>query len=57
MYHSLTGTLKRLEDQTKVYPGHHYADVPVSTLGDEKRRNPFMMSGSVEAFLRLTMGR
>ncbi len=57
MYQSLTGTLKRLEDHTKVYPGHNYADLPVSTLGDEKRQNPFMMSGSVEAFLRLTMGR
>ncbi len=57
MYHSLTGTLKRLDDHTKVYPGHHYADVPVSTLGDEKRQNPYLMSGSVEGFLRLTMGR
>lgn len=57
MYHSLTGTLKRLDDQIKVYPGHHYADVPVSMIGDEKRRNPFMMSRTVEEFLHLTMSR
>jgi hydroxyacylglutathione hydrolase len=57
MYHSLTGTLKRMDDQIKVYPGHHYADVPVSSLGDEKRRNTFLMSGSVEEFVRRTTGR
>ncbi|HEY4485555.1 MAG TPA: MBL fold metallo-hydrolase [Nitrospiria bacterium] len=56
MYQSLTGKLKKMDDHTKVYPGHHYAEVPVSTLGDEKRRNPYLMSGSVEEFLRLTMG-
>ncbi|HET6465127.1 MAG TPA: MBL fold metallo-hydrolase [Nitrospiria bacterium] len=57
MYHSLTGTLKRLDDHTQVYPGHHYAPVPVSTIGDEKRQNPFLTSGSLEEFLRRTMGR
>jgi len=57
MYKSLTGTLKRMDDSTKVYPGHHYADVPVSTMADEKRHNPYLLSGSVEAFLRLTGSR
>jgi glyoxylase-like metal-dependent hydrolase (beta-lactamase superfamily II) len=57
MFQSLTGTLKRLEDHIKVYPGHHYAPVPVSTLGDEKRQNPFLTSASLEEFLRRTMGR
>ena len=56
MYRSLTGTLKKMHDRTKVYPGHHYAVETVSTLGDEKRHNPFMLSGSVEEFLRLTTG-
>lgn len=56
MYHSLTGKLKKMDDRTKVYPGHHYADVPVSSLGDEKRQNQFLLSGSVEAFIRLTTG-
>jgi len=57
MYRSLTGALKHLDDATKVYPGHHYADIPVSTMGDERHQNPFLMSGSVEAFLRLTGSR
>ena len=57
MYRSLTGKLRKMDDHTRVYPGHHYADVPVSTLGEEKRGNHFLMSGSVEEFMRLTMGR
>lgn len=57
MYHSLTGTLKRMDDRIRVYPGHHYADVPVSNIGNEKRRNSFLMSGSVEEFIRRTTGR
>lgn len=56
MYRSLTGTLRKMEDRTKVYPGHHYAEVSVSTMGDEKRRNPYLSSRSLEDFLRLTGG-
>lgn len=56
MYHSLTGKLKKMEDHTRIYPGHHYADVPISTLGEEKRQNPYLLCRSVEQFLRLTTG-
>lgn len=56
MYHSLTSKLKKMEDHTRLYPGHHYADVPVSTLGEEKRQNPYLLCESVEQFLRLTAG-
>ena len=53
LYHSLTDTLKKLDDRTVVYPGHNYADVPTSTIGEEKRANPFMRLATVEEFLRL----
>ncbi len=57
MYRSLSGKLRKMDDHTRVYPGHHYADIPVSTLAREKKQNRYLMSGSVEEFIRLTMGR
>lgn len=56
MYQSLTGKLRKMDDRTKVYPGHHYAEIPVSTMGNEKRNNPYLTAGSVEDFLLRTMG-
>lgn len=34
--------LSRLDDDTKVYPGHDYGEKPFSTIGDEKKNNQFM---------------
>jgi glyoxylase-like metal-dependent hydrolase (beta-lactamase superfamily II) len=56
MYHSLTHQLGKLHDHTRLYPGHNYADVPVSTLGDERVHNPYLLAGSLEQFLRITGG-
>jgi hydroxyacylglutathione hydrolase len=56
MYHSLTGKLKKMHDRTLLYPGHNYAEVPVSTMGEEKTTNPYMLCQSSEQFLRLTSG-
>jgi glyoxylase-like metal-dependent hydrolase (beta-lactamase superfamily II) len=53
LYHSLSQTLKKLPDQTVLYPGHNYADVPTSTFADEKRDNPFLRLETVEEFLSL----
>jgi glyoxylase-like metal-dependent hydrolase (beta-lactamase superfamily II) len=53
LYNSLAQRLKPLEDDTIVYPGHNYAETPTSTIGHEKRRNPFMRPASVNDFLRL----
>ena len=52
LYESLNVKLKALDEATAVYPGHNYADRPTSTIGDEKRTNPFMQVPSREAFLR-----
>jgi glyoxylase-like metal-dependent hydrolase (beta-lactamase superfamily II) len=44
MHRSLTQRLARLPDETILYPGHNYGG-PASTIGDEKRQNPFMRFG------------
>ena len=53
LYHSLNHTLKRLDDETLLCPGHNYAAVPTARLGDEKLRNPFLQPSTVHEFLRL----
>ena len=53
MYDSLVNKLKRLPDETLLYPGHNYADRVTSTIGDEKRRNMYMRFERLEDFLGL----
>jgi glyoxylase-like metal-dependent hydrolase (beta-lactamase superfamily II) len=55
MYDSLVNKLRALPDNTVLYPGHDYADRPRSTIGEEKRRNPYLRFNRLEDFLR-TMG-
>lgn len=54
MFASFDTMLKRLDDHTTLYPGHHYAPQPTSTLGAEKRENPFFAAQTEAEFLRLT---
>jgi glyoxylase-like metal-dependent hydrolase (beta-lactamase superfamily II) len=51
MYYSLTQRLAALPDTTILLPGHNYGGES-STIGDEKRRNPFMRVSSLGDFLR-----
>jgi glyoxylase-like metal-dependent hydrolase (beta-lactamase superfamily II) len=51
MYDSLVNKLRALPDHTVLYPGHNYADRPTSTIGDEKRHNPFLRFTRLEDFL------
>jgi len=53
LYESLTGRLKKLDEQTVVYPGHNYAEAPSSTLADEKRENPFLRAETLQEFFGL----
>lgn len=50
LYRSLHQVLKRLPDDTLVYPGHLYAD-PCGSLGDQKRTNPYLRVATLEGFL------
>ncbi len=51
LYESLHHTLGRLPDETLLYPGHLYAADPSSTLGEQKRTNPYLRVGRLEDFL------
>lgn len=55
MYYSLTQRLAALPDDTVLFPGHNYGG-PASTIGDEKRQNPFMRFSSLGDFLRVMGG-
>jgi glyoxylase-like metal-dependent hydrolase (beta-lactamase superfamily II) len=51
MYRSLNERLKRLPDETLLYPGHLYSSEAWGTLRDEKRTNPFLRVTSLDQFL------
>jgi hydroxyacylglutathione hydrolase len=56
MYYSLTQRLAALPDDTVLLPGHNYGG-PQSTIGQEKRQNPFMRFTSLHDFLGVMGGR
>ena len=45
--------LKKLDDKIEVYPGHDYGDIPFSTIGGEKKTNPYFMCNTKEQFMNL----
>ena len=45
--------LKKLKDDIEVYPGHDYGEIPFSTIGGEKKTNPYLMCETKEQFLNL----
>jgi len=51
MYDSLTQKLMRLPDETLLFPGHNYAAQITSTLGEQKRTNPYLQFQSLRSFL------
>jgi hydroxyacylglutathione hydrolase len=55
MYYSLTQRLGALPDDTVLLPGHNYGG-DTSTIGRQKRENPFMQFASLRDFLGV-MGR
>jgi glyoxylase-like metal-dependent hydrolase (beta-lactamase superfamily II) len=51
MYESLTQKLARLPEETLLFPGHFYAAEPSSTIGAQKRTNPYLRVTRLEDFL------
>ncbi|MBI3060342.1 MAG: MBL fold metallo-hydrolase [Deltaproteobacteria bacterium] len=51
MYHSLTQKLMQLSDDTILFPGHNYAAEMTSTIGAQKKSNPYLRFHSLNAFL------
>jgi glyoxylase-like metal-dependent hydrolase (beta-lactamase superfamily II) len=52
MYESLK-RLGELPEHTRLYPGHNYASQPSSTIGEQKRRNPFLRFDNLREFLAI----
>jgi len=52
LHQSLFDVLGALNSRTLVFPGHHYGDVEVSSIGREKERNPYYQHRTFEAFAR-----
>lgn len=56
MHRTLTQRLATLPDDTILYPGHDYADRPVSTLRDERRDNVYMRMRGLDDWVRMMGG-
>jgi hydroxyacylglutathione hydrolase len=52
MWWSLNRKLRALDDDITLYPGHSYGDRMQSTLGEQKRSNPYLQFDSAAQFLR-----
>jgi glyoxylase-like metal-dependent hydrolase (beta-lactamase superfamily II) len=52
-YASLHDKLLALPDNCTVYPGHDYGIAPTTTIGHEKRTNPFLLQSDFASFLHL----
>ena len=50
MYRSLK-RLAQLPGDTRLYPGHDYGDVPVSSIAREREKNPYFRFKDLEGFL------
>jgi len=53
LYHSLVGTLRGLDDDLVVYPGHNYGPTPTSTIGAQKKMNFVMQPRTEQEFLEI----
>lgn len=51
MYFSLTEKLLALPEETVLFPGHDYAPKKTSTLGEQKKTNPYLRFQSLRQFL------
>ena len=56
MYDSLTKKLMKFDNSTILLPGHNYSSKTSSTMGEEKKTNPYLMCDSLENFLKFRTG-
>jgi glyoxylase-like metal-dependent hydrolase (beta-lactamase superfamily II) len=52
-FDSLHRKILALPDETEVWPGHDYGARPSSTIGEERRTNPFLVQPDFASFLHL----
>ena len=51
----LTGVLGKLPGATRLFPGHDYGDVPVSSLEREEAHNPYFQFTDAASFVKYRM--
>jgi len=51
MYETLKSLTESLPDDTRMYPGHNYGPVTVSTLNEELKENPYLQHVTVNDFV------
>jgi hydroxyacylglutathione hydrolase len=56
MYNTLYTIIMKLPDNTLLYTGHEYGPIPVATLGEQKKTNPYLCCRSLKEFLEERMG-
>ncbi len=52
---TLSQVLMKLPEETRLFPGHDYAEVPVSTIAEEKRSNPYLRFLDLPSFVQYRM--
>ena len=50
MYHSLE-KIKSMDENIKIYPGHDYGSMKISTIKHEKENNPYLLAKDEENFI------
>lgn len=55
MYRSLTQVLLKVPDETRLCPGHDYADRPVAPLGEVRKTNPYFTFPDLASFVAYRM--
>ena len=52
-YHNIKNKLFCYPDATRVYPGHDYKVLTVSTIGEEKRFNPRLLAADADSYAEI----
>jgi len=55
MFRSIDQVLKRLPAETRLFPGHDYGDVPVSSIAREREQNPYFQHHDLASFVAYRM--
>lgn len=56
MYETLYHKIMLLPDSTIIYPGHAYGSSSSTTLGSQKKSNPYLQCRNLNAFLAMVLG-
>lgn len=55
MFRSIDQVLTRLPPETRLFPGHDYGDVPVSSIAREREKNPYFQHHDLASFVAYRM--